>query len=419
MTADMPPRNTVAANVATSFPLVQHRHDRRRPTAVVAIPARDEADRISACLLALARQTRTPDGVLLLLNNCNDLTEAIARNLSAALPFALHIASHAFPPAEAHAGNARRLAMQLAANLAGSSDLAGPNGLAGVADHAALDAVLLTTDADTTVAEDWVEKNLRALSNGADAACGRVEVDPTEAMLIPPNLRADDALEGELTGLLDRIACVLDPDPADPWPRHTEAAGASIAVTMAAFRRTDGIPPIATGEDRAFVKALARMDARIRHDPAIRVTTSARIYGRAAGGMADTIRRRIHRQDEFADDHLEPAGDAYRRADFRRRVRLAWQMLRAGRSPPPDLAIDLGLPAELLQHLLKNRFFGAAWAEIETGSPFLHRRRVRFADLPRQISYARQLLGQHDDWRTPQPRPDRLPDPTGSGRQRG
>ncbi len=403
----MIPHNA-AVNAATPFAVLRHRHDRRHPTTVVAIPAKDEADRISACLLALARQTRTPDGVLLLLNNCSDLTEAIARNLSATLPFALHIASHAFVPAEAHAGSARRMAMELAADLAGSGDLADPN------------AVLLTTDADTIVADDWIEQNLRVLSGGADVACGRVEVDPTEEMLIPPSLRADDALECELTGLLDRIACVLDPDPADPWPRHTEASGASIAVTMAAFRRTNGIPAIATGEDRAFVKVLARMDARIRHDPAIRVTVSGRMHGRAEGGMADTIRRRIRQQDEFADnDALEPAGDAYRRADFRRRAKLAWCMLRAGRSALPDLAIDLGMPGELLQHLLKNRFFGAAWAEIETGCPFLRRRRVRFADLPRQISYALQLLGQHDDWRAPRPSPDLLPDPTDSGRHHG
>jgi hypothetical protein len=388
--------------------MVQHRYDPWQPTAVVAIPAKDEADRISACLLALARQTRTPDSVLLLLNNCSDLTEAIARNLSATLPFALHLTSHAFAPAEAHAGNARRLAMQLAANLAGSPNRTGHGNLAGSGNLANPNAVLLTTDADTIVADDWIEKNLRALWDGADAACGHVEIDPIEAMLIPPCLREDDALECELTGLLDRIACVLDPDPADPWPRHTEAAGASIAVTLAAFSRTEGIPSIATGEDRAFIKALARLDARIRHDPAIRVTVSGRTYGRAEGGMADTIRRRIRQQDEFADDHLEPAGDAYRRADFRRRARLAWWMLRAGRSPPPDLAVDLGIPGELLQHLLNNRFFGAAWAEIETGSPVLRHRRVRFVDLPRQISYALQLLGQHDDWRVPHPSPDLL-----------
>jgi hypothetical protein len=218
---------------------------------------------------------------------------------------------------------------------------------------------------------------------------------------------------------LDRIAFVLDPDPADPWPRHTEAAGASIAVTAAAFRRTSGFPPIATGEDRAFVKLLARMDARIRHDPAIRVTVSGRIFGRAEGGMADTMRRRMNQQDEFADDQLEPAGDAYRRMDFRRRAWLAWRNLRVGRSPPSDLAADLGISGALLQHLLGNRFFGAAWAEIESGSPFLLRRRVRFIDLPRQIAYARQLLGQHDAWQAIHPSPSLLPYPTGSRRQHG
>jgi len=375
--------------------------DPRRPTAVVAIPARDEADRIGACIQAFARQTWRPDAVLLLLNNCTDLSETIARNLSATLPFALRIVCHTFPPADANAGNARRLAMQLA------DEIAGPAG------------VLLTTDADTVVADDWVEKALRALSAGADVVCGRIDVDPVDAALIPWNLRADDALECELAELLDRIAFVLDPEPADPWPRHTEAAGANIAVTAAAFRRTGGIPPVATGEDRAFIKLLARMDARIRHDPTVRATVSGRIYGRAEGGMADTMRRRMNRQDEFADDGLEPAADAYRRMDFRRRVRSACWNLRIGRPAPMALAADLGIPGARLQRLLGNRFFGAAWAEIESGSPFLRRRSVRFIDLPRQIAYARQLLEQHDDWRVTHASTGLLPDPTGGGRQRG
>jgi hypothetical protein len=271
--------------------------------------------------------------------------------------------------------------MQLAA------DIAGPGG------------VLLTTDADTVVADDWVEKNLAALADGADIVCGRVKVDPAEAALIPPHLQADDALECELIDLLDRIAFVLDPQPGDPWPRHTEAAGASLAVTAAAFARAGGIPPVASGEDRAFVQALARMDARIRHDPAISVTVSGRVHGRAPGGMADTIRRRMRQQDEFADDGVEPAADAYRRFDFRRRVRLAWHDHRAGRRQGPELAADLGMPAARLQRMLRNRYFGAAWAEVEAATPLLRRRRVRFTELPRQIAYARQLLAQHADSR--------------------
>ena len=98
------------------------------------------------------------------------------------------------------------------------------------------------------------------------------------------------------------------------------------------------------------------------------------------------------RQDEFTDASLEPAVDAYRRIDFRRRVRLAWRGQRLGRSPQVELAAELGIPGAKLKAMLNNRFFGAAWADIEANSPFLVRRRVRFAELPRQIAYARQLL---------------------------
>ncbi len=299
--------------------------------------------------------------------------------MASRLPFALHIAWHEFSPSEANAGYARRLAMQYAADLAGS------------------DGILLTTDADTIVAEDWVERNLAAIGSGADVVCGRVLVDPLEAALIASHLHDDDALECELTELLDKIAFTLDPVPADPWPRHTEASGASLAVTVAAFNEVGGIPAVAAGEDRAFVARLVQMDARIKHDPSIIVTVSGRLDGRAPGGMADTIRRRMQRQDEFSDDAVEPAADGYRRADFRRRVRIAWRDLQAGYKPQTELAADLGMSFATLLRSLDNPFFGKAWAEVEAATPLLVRRRVRFSELPRQIAYARQLLEQRPD----------------------
>jgi hypothetical protein len=343
---------------------------------IVAIPAKNEAERIGPCLLALSRQTSGPDAVLLLLNGCTDRTLAITQALSVVAPYQLHIHSHTFRPAMASAGHARRLAMQRAAALVGRR------------------GILLTTDADSVVAEDWVERNLLALSAGADIVCGRAIIDPVEATFIPSHLHADDALECELTELMDRIAALLDPDPADPWPRHTEAAGASLAVTVEAFRRVGGLPAMASGEDRAFVRALMRRDARVRHDPTVKVTVSGRIHGRAPGGMADTIRRRMRRQDEFTDESVEPAVDAYRRIDFRRRVRLAWREWSDGHPVRQPLAVDLGITLPLLDRMLDQRFFGAAWAEIEACSPFLRRRRVRFVELPREIAYARQLLEQ-------------------------
>jgi len=348
----------VAANI---------RHDQAMP-AVVALPAWNEAERIAACLSALGNQIRVPTGAVLLANNCIDGTEDIARGVT--LPFRLDIRSVVLPPREAHAGMARRLAMHHAAELAG------------------LNGIVLTTDADAIVPPDWVALNLDAVAAGAEVVCGQAVIDPREAEDIPAHLHADDALECHYADLLDAIAEALCPDPADPRPRHTEASGASLAVTVGAFNQVGGVPLVPSAEDRALVAALARIDAPIRHEPAIRVTVSGRLDGRAPGGMADTMRRRIMQQDEYTDAKLEPAVDAYRRADFRRRVWTAW----AGRNAEPDLATDLQLPRDTLHALLAGPYRGAAWADVESLSPVMHRRRVRFADLPRQIDYARELL---------------------------
>ena len=66
---------------------------------------------------------------------------------------------------------------------------------------------------------------------------------------------------------------------------------------------------------------MRRIDARIRHAPDVLVTVSGRLEGRAEGGMADTLRRRLVRPDEWLDDCIEPAADRLRRATIRSRLR--------------------------------------------------------------------------------------------------
>jgi hypothetical protein len=337
--------------------------------SVVAIPVRDEADRIGPCLTALNAQTQPPDAVLLLLNNCTDGTEAIARAMAPGLRFRLDVVSQDLPPPQANAGRARRRAMELAAQQAG------PNG------------ILLTTDADAFVPPDWVLRNQTALRTGADIVCGRALIDPVEATRIPAHLHEDDARECRLIALLDSLAWMLDPEPHDPPPRHTEASGASLGVRVATWRHVEGIPDIPNAEDRAFVRALWMMDAHVRHDPEIQVTVSGRIVGRAQGGMADAIRRRMAQQDEFTDDQAEPVADALRRYLLRHRARRVW----AGGSDPA-LQADLRLSPERLSAGLAHRFFGTAWANLEAHSPALRRRRVRFVDLPTEIEAAELLL---------------------------
>ncbi len=208
--------------------------------------------------------------------------------------------------------------------------------------------------------------------------------------MIPAHLHADDALECRLIALADEMAWRIDPDPYDPPPRHTEASGASLAVWVSAFDQVGGIPPMPSGEDRAFVEALRRIDARIRHDPAIEVVVSGRVVGRAAGGMADAIRRRMVRQDEFTDAEVEPAENAFRRLTLRSRARAAWSSGYLGRA----LADDLALSPSRLAAALVQPFFGAAWADIEADSPMLIRQPVRFVDLPAEIAAATRLLSQ-------------------------
>ena len=255
--------------------------------SVVAIPVKDEANRIGSCLAALSRQSIPANHVVLLLNNCTDGTADIVRALPQG-PHRLHVIECELEGASASAGVARGLAMNYAASLLS-------------------EGVLLTTDADAEVPANWVETNLRAIDEGADAVCGRAVIDPVEALLIPPHLHEDDAREVAYGRLLDEIASIVLPDPADPWPRHREESGASIAMSVAMFRRIGGLPSRPSGEDRALIALLRSLDALVRHDPHISVTVSGRIEGRARDGMADTIRRRIAQQDEFVDDSIEPA----------------------------------------------------------------------------------------------------------------
>ena len=346
------------------------------PTLVAGIPVKDEVERIGDCLLALAGQRGVAlDHVVLLLNNCTDGTADVVRSLGPSLPFAVLCAERQYPPRIAHAGTARREAMQLAATLAGP------------------DGILFTTDADGQVAPNWLAANLDALALGPEAVCGRAECNAIEAADIPAYLHEDDVVEVAYGTALDRIHDLVDPDPDDPWPRHTEHSGASIAVTVRAWEKAGGVPALPSGEDRGFLAALRRVDVAIRHAPEVVVTVSGRTQGRAPGGMAETIARRMIRQDEMLDDSLEPAADCLRRAQARATLRRLFDRGRATAARSGSrrdtaaiaacaaLARQVGLPPELVARWLEEPFFGSAWARLEAESPLLVRHPVRRDEL--------------------------------------
>jgi GT2 family glycosyltransferase len=342
---------------------------------VVAVPVCNEAERIGDCLRALALQDGTTrHAILAFLNNCDDGTAAIVEQVRPSLPCALHIIQHEFTPSQANAGHARRAAMDHAAALAGAG------------------GVILTTDADGRVGPDWISNNLAAIEAGADAVCGRAIIDPLEAAQIPDALHADDALECAYADLLDEIHATLDPDPADPWPRHTEHSGASIAVTCEMFRRAGGVPAVPIGEDRALLDALRRIDARIRHAPDVSVVVSGRTVGRAAGGMADTMRRRMIVQDALCDDRLESAAHCATRAWARGQLRLAWSGRIDRQACADQLAAELRLDPTKLARWMTLTHFGAAWELVGHFSPVLAWQPVARAMLAAESAHARRIL---------------------------
>ncbi|MCS0501255.1 glycosyltransferase [Ancylobacter mangrovi] len=348
----------------------------RSPRAVVAIPARDEEERIEACLSALLAQRREHGaadvGLVLLANNCRDATVRRAWRLLASSDMPHRVLSVSLPSERASAGAARALALDLASLWIGRGE-----------------GSLLTTDADSRVGPDWIARNLAGLRGACGAVAGRFVFDPAEAALLPRHLarrrRVEAAYEAALLGLAAR----LDPQLHDPWPNHWTASGASFALTLSAYRRIGGLPAVACGEDRALAAALARHDIPIRHDPDIVVTTSARLEGRAARGCAATLRERCDDRATPGDERLEALPVALRRMGLRAHLRRAF----GTGFRPGEWERRLGLRAGMLSGAASLRF-GEAWARVEALSPLLRPQPLRPEEMEHHLAAAHRLLAR-------------------------
>ncbi len=270
----------------------------------VCVPARDEADRLPILLDALARQDFDgPIRVSILINNTVDDSVAAVARAQAAWGERLHlaVACHDLPPERAHAGTARRLAME-----------------AGLARIDPDRGVLISTDADTRPPSDWISAMLRAIDAGLDIVGGRIVVDDAEP------LAADmDAMQVKL----DRYwACVraieddIDPCRWDPAPRHGDHTGASLAILAPLYRAAGGVPAIPAGEDRALVEAAVAAGGRLGHPMSVWTRVSARTIGRATGGMADHMQALSIRVARGEPTFL-PSFDQWR-------ARAAWRRMR-------------------------------------------------------------------------------------------
>jgi glucosyl-3-phosphoglycerate synthase len=230
--------------------------------SVIAVPARNEEQRIEACLRALAAQSigRERFEVILVADACTDATEE--RAVAAARELGLRLAVMAGPGTGA--GGARRAGMEAAAIRLVSAGR--PDGL------------LATTDADTRPAPDWLERQLAHLRNGARVIAGLIELEPDEELELSPSVlrrrEADAAV---------RLASVrvLEPDAS-----HHHLAGASLGMTAEVYREVGGLEALAALEDEAFGARLRAGGITVLRASDVRVRTSARADGRAHRGLS-------------------------------------------------------------------------------------------------------------------------------------
>lgn len=256
-----------------------------RVEACVTVPARDEEELLPSALCALAEQKtiagdRLDHGkyeVILLINNTRDRSRQVAEKFQRLYPtFRLHVLEKHLDTSHSHNGYVRRLLMDEAYHRLEMRDRAG--------------TAILSTDADSQVAPNWISRNLEELANGAEAVGGRVVIAACEEALLQPSTQAIQRYDHLYRRLVAWLEDRFDPQAHDPWPRHYQHFGASLALTPRIYRLVGRLPPRRYFEDIALYETLMQHDVRLRHSNRVRVFTSARLIGRARFGLSTELK---------------------------------------------------------------------------------------------------------------------------------
>jgi hypothetical protein len=250
-------------------------------TAVgVVVPARDEQDRIGRCLTSLrSALARVPDGVTtavaVVLDRCTDATPDRVAALVADWPQATVLTVPAAGPPSG--GTPQVTAIGRAGPLGRGVGALRDFGLRVLLDrlseHPVAGTWLLSTDADTTLPPDWVRAHLQHAADGVDAVAGLADLGTTDHLAAEALWRYRALVAHGLHGAT-----------------HHHVYGANLGVRADAYLAVGGFPPDGSGEDHGLWQRLAAAGYTLAQPVGIRVRTSARLRGRADGGLAGLLR---------------------------------------------------------------------------------------------------------------------------------
>ena len=244
--------------------------------AIITVPVKNEEENLYGMLAAL-RQQVDPMGnavatdlyeVLLLVNNCTDLSYQLAQQYQLKHPaFPLHIAEITLAKQDAHIGTVRRLLMDEAYYRFQSL--------------ANRDGIIISTDGDSRVDSCWLHYIFAEFDTGCDVVGGRIISEYSESPSRKYHLK-----DVGYRYLVTHLEASIDPCVFDPWPRHFQCFGPSTAVKCSIYEKAGRLPVLPFLEDENFRKALIRIDARIRRSPRVKVYTSSRESGQVDFGFS-------------------------------------------------------------------------------------------------------------------------------------
>ncbi|MFZ0216248.1 MAG: glycosyltransferase [Candidatus Dormiibacterota bacterium] len=224
----------------------------------VVVPACNEEARIGECLLSVRRavqRVREQGRRTLLVVVADACTDATERCAIATAPEAevVRVDFHCVGAARA---------------------MGAAHALAELAAIPAEQIWVASTDADGTVPDDWIDRQLRHAARGADAVAGLVEVDDWSDRA--PEVRRHYAAYLHAAGA---------------GPGHPHVHGANLGFTAGAYQRSGGWRPLASGEDVALWRALLASGVHCHRARDVVVRTSGRRDSRVSAGFGSFLDR--------------------------------------------------------------------------------------------------------------------------------
>jgi glycosyltransferase involved in cell wall biosynthesis len=220
----------------------------------VLIPARDEEDLVSRCLVSVLeakkalRNLATAD-IVLVVDNSTDRTSELARDVMKRHGTVLQANAGCV-------GTARRLAARQAlARYSGPLDR----------------CWLANTDADSVVSMDWLTRQLAFAEEGVQVVAGTVNVDNFQehGPDVPRRFRQSYEIASDGS--------------------HGHVHGANLGVRADMYVRAGGWDHLPTAEDHDLWARLKAVNAVTRSTNSVEVVTSGRRQGRAPHGFADAL----------------------------------------------------------------------------------------------------------------------------------